>query len=321
MIALDPSLFDDNSASEETLNFNAQLVDRLSRLPDQWQFDPAEVRRKRAEGQGPFPLPPHSPRAETIEFDGPRGPIPLRVIPPQGAARGIYLHIHGGGWVVGTADQQDDRLQRIADNCGLAVISVEYGLAPEEPYPAAPDDCEAAALWLVKNAKARFGTDRLTIGGESAGAHLAVVTMLRLRDRHHITPFRGANLTAGCFDLSLTPSVRRWGKEKLVLNTRDIEMFVAHFLSGAPADTSDPDVSPIQADLSGMPPALFSIGSRDPLLDDSLFMAQRWSAHGAPTGLAVFAGGCHMFLSFPLAIAEKSLRQIDEFLQRVTEGA
>lgn len=319
MIALDPALFHETSASEETRNFNADLVDRLSQLPDPWQFEPALVRQIRAEGRGPFPIPPVSPRAETIEIDGPRGAIGLRIIPPEGPARGSYLHIHGGGWTLGAADQQDDRLQRIADNCALTVISVDYGLAPEEPYPAAPDDCETAALWLVDNA-GRFGGDRLAIGGESAGAHLSVVTLVRLRDRHGLTPFRGANLTAGCYDMALTPSARNWGAAKLILNSRDIEMFAAHFLAGGRFDVSDPDISPIHADLSGLPPALFSVGTLDPLLDDSLFMAQRWAAKGLDTELAVYPGGCHVFQAFDLAIAEDSLSRIDGFLNRVAEG-
>src|SRR5690606_5171609 len=104
--------------------------------------------------------------------------------------------------------------ERLVDHCGLAVVSVDYRLAPEAPYPAAPDDCEAAARWLAAEAKERFGTDRLFIGGESAGAHLSVVTMVRLRDRHRLTPFCGANLNAGCFDLALTPSARRFGSER-----------------------------------------------------------------------------------------------------------
>jgi acetyl esterase/lipase len=127
--------------------------------------------------------------------------IPLRVIAPQ-RPRGIYLHLHGGGWVLGGADMQDPMLERIADNTGQAVVAVEYRLAPEYPYPAGPDDCEAAAAWLVQNGKREFGTGVLTIGGESAGGHLTAVTILRMRDRHGYIEFRGANVVYGAFDLS-----------------------------------------------------------------------------------------------------------------------
>jgi len=89
---------------------------------------------------------------------------------------------------------QDPMLERIADNTGQAVVAVEYRLAPEHPYPAGPDDCEAAAAWLVQNGKREFGTEALTIGGESAGGHLTAVTILRMRDRHGYTGFGGSNV-------------------------------------------------------------------------------------------------------------------------------
>src|SRR5260370_23299955 len=130
--------------------------------------------------------------------------LPLRVIAAHAPPRGVYLHLHGGGWVLGGADMQDPMLERIADNTGQIVVGVEYRLAPEDPYPAGPDDCEAAAAWLVQNAKKEFGTDALTIGGESAGGHLTAVTIVRMRGRHGYNGFRGANIVYGGFGLCLT---------------------------------------------------------------------------------------------------------------------
>ncbi|MEM1046563.1 MAG: alpha/beta hydrolase [Pseudomonadota bacterium] len=315
-MTVDANLFLDAAVSEETAAFNADLLETMAALPDQWSVPPHVVRQKREEGIGPFPVHPLSPRAETIEIPGVDGMIALRVIAPHGPARGVYLHIHGGGWTLGAPHHDDPRLETIADKNGLVAIAVKYRLAPEHPYPAGPDDCEAAALWLVDNAPERFGTSRLTIGGESAGAHLSVTTLLRLRDRHGITPFCGANLVAGCYDLSLTPSARRWGPEKLVLNTRDITKFVGCFLPNG-TDPSDPNISVIHADLGGLPPALFSVGTKDALLDDSLFMAARWQAAGNASELAVFPGGCHVFQAFPITIAQESRDRMDRFLQAV----
>lgn len=311
----DPAIFTDDAISDETRRFNAEVLATLSALPDQWSVPPEVVRRLRAEGRGPFPLPAKSPRAETLTIDGPHGPIPLRVLQPEGdKPTGVFLHIHGGGWTFGTADSQDDRLEEITQRTGAAVISVEYRLAPEHPYPQGPDDCEAAAVWLVREASGRFGTDRLAIGGESAGAHLAVATLARLRDRHGLTPFCAAVLTAGCFDLRLTPSARNWGSDKLILNTRDITKFGEAFVADG-QDPSDPDISPLNADLACMPPALFSVGTRDPLLDDSLFMAARWRAAGELAELSVTPGGCHVFQAFPLTIAQESNAEIDGFIR------
>ncbi|TXM90493.1 alpha/beta hydrolase, partial [Methylobacterium sp. WL122] len=129
------------------------------------------------------PAMPRSTRAETMTIEGPGGPLDLRVIRPRAGVklRGAYLHIHRGGWVWGSADEQDPWLERIADTCGFICLSVDYRLAPEHPYPAALLDCEAAALWLAGPGKAEFGVTALTIGGESVGAHLAVMVLLRLR--------------------------------------------------------------------------------------------------------------------------------------------
>ncbi len=314
--AHDNSVFSDVAISEETRLFNAETLATLSALPDVWSIPIAVVRKLRADGRGPFPMPPHSPRAQVIEIDGPHGPIPLRILEPAiSKPNGVYLHIHGGGWVVGQSDAMDDRLEEITLRTGAAVVSVEYRLAPEHPYPQGPDDCEAAALWLLREGAARFGTEAFAIGGESAGAHLSVVTLLRLRDRHNLTPFRAAILTAGCYDLTMTPSARNWGTDKLILNTRDIAKFVEAFVADG-QDPSNPDISPLNANLSGLPPALFSVGTRDPLLDDSLFMKARWQAAGNTTALGVTPGGCHIFQAFPLEIARKSNAEIDDFLNR-----
>lgn len=309
----DPKLFDPALIGDEIRRQNAEIVAKLAGLPDQWSVPLPVLRERRRQGLGAFPPMPKSRRAQILEIGGPAGPLPLRVIAPE-RPRGVYLHIHGGGWTLGAADEQDPWLGRLADRCGLACVSVEYRLAPEDPYPAAPDDCEAAALWLVREAQARFGTARYFIGGESAGAHLAVVTLLRLRDRHGLRPFAGANLFAGCYDLALTPSAANWGDEKLVLNTRDIRVFADNFC-GTETDRRSPDVSPIHADLAGLPPALFSVGTRDLLLDDTLFMASRWVAAGNRAEAAVWPGGCHVFHRFESGLTEQALARIDAFVE------
>ncbi|SCZ05205.1 alpha/beta hydrolase [Microvirga guangxiensis] len=310
---IDPALFASSAISEEIRAQNADIVAKLAALPDPMSVPPSLVRERRRQGLGPFPLMPLSPKAEIIEIDGPAWPIPLRIIAPE-KPRGVYFHIHGGGWTWGTSDEQDPWLDRLADRCGLAVVSVEYRLAPENPYPAAPDDCEAAALWLLRETESRFGTSRLFIGGESAGAHLSAVTILRLRDKHGLQPFRGANLFAGCYDLNLTPSVRQWGPERLILNTNDVRVFADNFV-GHMDDRTNPDISPLYADLKGLPPALFSVGTQDILLDDTLFMASRYVAAGNNTDLAVWPGGCHVFIRFDSAMSERALSRIDAFVE------
>ena len=252
----DPALFDDAAIDPETAKLNAQMIELLSGQPEWWIVGAAAMRAARRRGEGPFPAPVMSSRARTITITGKDGAqIPLRVIEPAHPARGIYLHLHGGGWVLGGADMQDPMLERLADNTGQTVVAPEYRLAPEHPYPAGPDDCEAAAMWLVQHGKREFGSDTLTIGGKSAGGHLTAVTILRMRDRHGYTGFRAANIVYGAFDLSMTPSQRQFGSTRLVLRTIDMQQFYNAFLPTI-TDRRDPDISPLYADLKNLCPAL-----------------------------------------------------------------
>ena len=245
------------------------------------------------------------------------GGLPVRVFVPD-TVKGVYLHIHGGGWVLGWAHHQDIRLEEIAKECSAAVVSVDYRLAPEHPYPAGPDDCEAAAVWLVENAKSEFGADNIVIGGESAGGHLSVSTMLRMRDKHDYTGFKGANLLYGVYDLSMTPSQANWGDLTLILSTPIMAWFYDHYV---PEDIRrDPDVSPIYADLTGMPPALFTVGTLDPLLDDTLFMRARWATAGIESELEVYPGAVHSFNDFPTDQAEQANSRINRFITDTFNG-
>jgi len=277
----DPAQFRPTAISAETAKLNEDLVGLLTGQPEWWVVGAEATRQARRRGEGPFPAPVMSPLARVMTIKGKDGnDIPLRIITPSAPARGVYLHIHGGGWVLGGYDMQDPMLERIADNTGQAVVSVEYRLAPEHPYPAGPDDCEMAAAWLIKNAKAEFGTEALTIGGESAGGHLSAVTILRMRDRYGYAGWRGANLVYGVYDLSMTPSQRMFGNRRLVLRTIDMQQFYNAFLPTV-TDRQVPDISPLFADLRGLVPALFSVGTADALLDDTLFMHARWVAADA----------------------------------------
>lgn len=311
---IDHALFDPATIDPETKRLNAEIVAAYAAQPDPWSLPMTEVRARRSRGDKAAPAMPRSARAEWMTIEGPAGPLRLRVIRPQGKARGAYLHIHRGGWVWGAADEQDPWLERIADRCGFVCLSVEYRLAPEHPYPAALRDCEAAALWLAGPGKTEFGITALTIGGESVGAHLAVMTLLRLRDHHGLPrAFRGANLNAGFFDLGLTPSVRSWGEERLVNNTRDLERFADGYVREG-IDRRRPDVSPLYAELRGLPPALFTVGTADALLDDTLYMSARWAAANNGGHTAIYAGGCHVFIRYPGAMTARALELIDRFL-------
>ena len=305
-------LFSDAAISEETRAVNAAVIAAAGQLPDWWDIGAPAFRALRAAGGAPFPPLARSARAHDLTIAGPGGPLGLRVIPAN-PAHGVFLHVHGGGWVLGAVDQQDALLERLSDATGLTVVSVDYRLAPEHPFPAGPDDCEVAALWLAHHAVEALGAPLKAIGGESAGAHLAALTLIRLRDRHGLTPFRCANLAFGCYDLQLTPSARVFGEARLVLRTSDMRAFIDAF-APVPLDRSDAEISPLFADLSGLCPALFTVGTRDALLDDTLFMQARWRAAGNAAELAIAPGGSHGFVAFPSGLATTALGRMFAFL-------
>jgi acetyl esterase len=235
----------DEEMLAETRAFNEGLVQLVATLPPLHTVSPVETRRSRRESGGIFPPPVYLPEAWWERIPGRGGEIPIRLVEPEGRQpRGAYLHFHGGGWTIGAADLQDPLLKAAADATGLTMASVDYRLAPEHRYPAAPDDCEDAALWFLD----RF-SGRLALGGESSGAHLAVVTMLRLRDRHRLDirlAFAAANLSFGPFDLTGTPSRHLWGDRELVLSDTTMKWFVDNYVPGlSEAERREPDVSPL----------------------------------------------------------------------------
>jgi acetyl esterase len=312
----DPRLFSPDAIDPETARFNEEVEKAIAAQPLFTSFPPEAIRAAREEGKTIWGATPTVDAARTRVLPGPAGDVPARVLVPPGEVRGVYLHIHGGGWVLGAAHHMDVANWALARHCGVAVLSIDYRLAPEHPYPAGPDDCEAAALWLVEHAAAEFGSERLLIGGESAGAHLSLVTLLRMRDRHGFRGFAGANLVYGAYDLSLTPSVRRWGERNLILSTPILEWFLDHFAPDV-AHRRDPDVSPLQADLSGLPPAHLTVGTLDPLLDDTLFLHSRWIAAGGEASLFVAPGGIHGFDQFPTRLAKRARAEVERFVAGV----
>ena len=302
---------------EETRAFNQAIRELFAGRPGVETVSADETRRARYEGRDIFPPPVFVDEAHWVDVPSRGGSLRARVLPPVGDPAGVYLHLHGGGWTIGAADLQDVLLAELARETQLAVVSLEYRLAPEHPFPAGPDDCEDAALWLLDGGVKQLGAGAaLAIGGESAGAHLAVSTLLRLRDRHGIRDaFRAANLVYGAYDLSGTPS-RRLITDSLVLTDANMRWFTDNFLPGLDDEQRrDPEISPLFADLAGMPPALFTVGTADPLLDDTLFMAARWSAAGNHADLRVYAEGIHGFNAFPIGIGVAANAAQAEFLR------
>lgn len=269
---------------EETRAFYAD------RVPGRGPSSAEELRAIRAAVPAPAPSQP-APTEETISAAG--RDVRVRIHAPlDRPAAGVVLELHGGGFYLGSAAASDGRNRQLADALDVVVVSVDYRLAPEHPWPAAPDDCETAALWLVENAADRFGTTRLAVTGFSAGSTLAMTTLLRLRDRG-ISAVDAAVLQFGTYDLSArTPAGR------LIAD----EYFLDAYAGDAP-DRTDPGLSPIYADLAGLPPVLMVVGDEDILLRDNLAMAGGLSAAGVDVDLRIYPDSPHGFTGHPTPMA------------------
>ena len=173
-----PALFREDAIAPDTAKLNEAMVQLLTPQPEWWIVGAAAFRAARRRGEGPFPAPVMSPRARTITITGKDGnEIPLRVIAPS-SPRGIYLHIHGGGWVFGGADMQDPMLDASPTPPGRPWSAWNIGWRRSILYPTGPDDCEAAAAWLVQNGKHRIRHRRVDhrrqVGGRPlVGGHRA----------------------------------------------------------------------------------------------------------------------------------------------------
>ncbi|MFZ5669455.1 MAG: alpha/beta hydrolase [Pseudomonadota bacterium] len=312
------SPFDPAAIEDDTRAFLDLFAKATAGAPSVVNTPIQRLREARATGTAVLPAPLRLDHGETLEIPGPGGVIRLRIFRPE-VSRGGYLHFHGGGFVMGGPDQQDVMLDATARETGLTVVSAGYRLAPEHRYPAAPQDCLAAARWFLAQAgTGAFGGERHVIGGESAGAYLAVKTLLARRAEGQSSAFDAAVLTFGAYDLSMTPSARNWGERYAIINTPILRKYLEMFLPEG-ADATAPELSPLYDDLSGLPRALFMVGSQDPLLDDSLFMAQRWSAAGNAAELEVFPGGIHAFTAFPIGIGRRAVQRQHRFMRAAWE--
>ncbi|WP_428150276.1 alpha/beta hydrolase [Brevundimonas sp.] len=248
----------------------------------------------------------------TLSLPTADAPVPLRLLIPAEPPRALVIDLHGGGWVLGSAALNDPLTRHLVE-AGFAVASVDYRLLDEARRVTFHDqvaDCAAALRWAVDEGRTRFGVWDLFVIGESAGAHLAALAVLKLRDGG------GARLplpifVQGAFDLSGTPSVHAADARTLLFDGPNL---AAGLRQIAPerdeAALRSPDLSPLHADLTGMPPALFIAGELDPLQDDTRLMARAWSTQADATLLEVPAAA-HGFQHFggpTVALAQAFIR-------------
>jgi acetyl esterase len=238
---------------------------------------------------------------EDLEVPGPDGPLPVRVYRPDGAAvpAPVVVFFHGGGWVLGSIATHDATCRGLANRTGAVYVSIDYRLAPEHPYPAAPEDCYAATCWVVDHA-ADLGVDpgRLAVAGDSAGGNLAAVVCQMARDRSGpAIAFQLLVYPVTDLDLDRWPSMEE-NADGPLLTREGMDWFARHYVGTLPF-TGDPYAAPIRAaDLSGLPPAYVATAGHDPLRDEGAGYAEALAAAGVTVGYDNFATMIHGFVGF-----------------------
>jgi len=294
--------------------FMRSLIEQLPKLADLqvWKLSPKQAR---AEFKKLCTLPDQKMapigRMEDVEAVGPDGPVPLRLYTPVaagGSALASLVYFHGGGFVLGDLDCFDSVCRALADSSGCRIVSVDYRLAPEHPFPAAVEDCFAALKWIEANA-ASLGIDpnRVAVGGDSAGGNLAaVVRQLAKADKGPHIAFQMLiyPITA------LRPdSPSSFAFSPTILREPAINWFYSHYVLDEPGDsndgsstdhTDDPRLAPLQSeDLSGLPPAYIVTAGFDPLHEEGVAYADKLKSAGVKVRHIDYPTMIHGFFSMP----------------------
>jgi len=255
---------------------------------------------------------------EDRDIPGPRGRIPIRIYGAEGTGkRPVIVYYHGGGWAIGNIDTHDNVTRYLANASGGIVVSVDYGLAPENPFPAAVDDAYAALEWVSENAESLGGDpSRIAVAGDSAGGNLSAVVSLRARDRNgpkilcQGLIYPATNLSA------LDTQSHKDFSEGFFLTNQALEWFRSQYVP-KPAVRTDPYVSPLLAkDLRNLPPAVVITAQFDPLRDEGEAYAEKLRQAGVPVELVRYDGMLHGFISF-VGLMDQAAEALDLIAARV----
>lgn len=253
------------------------------------------------------------------------GPVRLRFHQPRlNGARPALVYLHGGGWTYFGLDTHDRLMREYAARSDVTVVGIEYALSPEDRYPTAMHQVVDGLLWLKETGRT-FGIDgnRLAVGGDSAGANLAIAAALDLRDADRTDVISALVLNYGAFDATCSREAEsRYGGDGYMLGTEEMRRFWANYVRG-PSDFEDPLVCPLRADLAGLPPALLVIPECDLLTEQNHLMAEALRTAGVEVQAQEYPGTTHSFLEAMsiAAVSRQALADTAAWLrQRIGDG-
>lgn len=236
-----------------------------------------------------------------------------RIVPADAQTDKAILYFHGGGFRLGSVASHRDLIARIAEASGCGVFAINYRLAPEHRFPAALEDARTAFDWLRGEG---FKPENIALAGDSAGGNLVLTTMLSLRDRGQPLPVAGVVMSPWT-DLAATGESYQSRAAADPIHQRSVILALAKNYLGEGGDVSNPLVSPLYADLAGLPPLLIQAGDRETVRDDATMLAAKAQAAGVDAELQVFDGMIHVFQMFPeIPQAAEAIAAIAAFLRR-----
>lgn len=274
--------------------------DRMASRPPLHEVTPAMMRDRAAAEfvvWNADPLPLHSVQDFTISHDS--HAVPVRLYEPVAGLTGpLVVHFHGGGWTIGSPQLEDASTRLLAQRANLRILSVDYRLSPEFPFPAPLEDGVAVLSWLSDRPdRLAVDPDRIAVCGASAGANVALGTMLRLRDVGRPLPARLVLLYGAYLGHNDTPSHEAYGDGNVGLSSAAMDYFW-HNYTGVENDLRHPHAVPIKADLSGLPPVFLNHSGLDVLADDTILLAQKLREAGVDVTHHEYPGAIHGFTQY-----------------------
>ena len=241
--------------------------------------------------------------------------VPVRIYQHDHPPAGVVVYFHGGGFCIGSVGLMDNVARELAHHARAAVVSVEYRLAPEHPYPVGLDDCETVTRWVLAHASDLGAPSHgVAVAGESAGGNLAAAVTLRLRGRLDV-PLTGQVLMYPGVDGGSRTHPSKEEFAGIVLSTTTMDGFWSRYTAGRDLGR-EPFAAPLQAEsLADLPPAIVVLGGCDPLRDEGRLYAGRLREEGVDVDEVCFDGQPHGFVNFQLPAAAEALERVGAWLR------